>query len=76
MTDHEQIMICAERYALGRRTYIVGIVTQYIHDHLKDMSDHCKHILIEDLSNPLFNDYGDSCDKEDWMKLLDELKER
>ena len=30
MTDYEQIIISAERYALGRMTYIVEITVNYI----------------------------------------------
>lgn len=30
MTDYEHIVISAERYALGRMTYIVGITVKYI----------------------------------------------
>lgn len=74
MTPHEQIMISAERYALGRRTYIVGDTVNYIIDHIDGMSEHCKTILIADIENPLFDNYGDDCDKAEWMKLLEELR--
>lgn len=35
MTDEELIMFCAFRYALGRRTYIVEIVANYLQMNLK-----------------------------------------
>lgn len=72
MTDHEEIMICAERYALGRRTYIVGSVVDYIGRRLNDMSDQCIKILTNDIESQ--DNYGDNCDKEKWMWLLDKLK--
>lgn len=74
MTPHEQIMVSAERYALGRRTYIVGDTVDYIIDHIDGMSEHCKKVLITDIENPLFDNYGDDIDKTEWMKLLEELK--
>ena len=75
MTDHEMIMVCAERYALGRRTYIVGVVTEYLENHIDNMTDHCKDVMIKDIENP-FGDYGDECDRVDWMRLLQKLKDR
>lgn len=36
MTDYEQIIISAERYALGRMTYIVEITVNYILEELKN----------------------------------------
>ena len=30
MSVEEQILICAVRYALGRRSYIVGVVAEYV----------------------------------------------
>lgn len=74
MTDHEQMMISAERYALGRRTYIVGVITMYIARHIDEMSDQCRHVLIDDIKNPLCDDYGDECDKKDWLWLLEKLE--
>ena len=31
MTSEEQIIICAVRYALGRMSYIVGVVCDYVY---------------------------------------------
>lgn len=36
MTDYEQIVISAERYALGRMTYVVELTVNYI---LKDIEE-------------------------------------
>lgn len=74
MTDHEQIMVSALRYALGRRTYIVGDTHRYISRHIPDMSQHCKNVMIDDIKNQRLFGYGDDCDKEDWMHLLSELR--
>ena len=74
MTDHEQMMVSAERYALGRRTYVVRDTVNYIARYIDGMSEHCRHVLIEDIKHPLGGDYGDACDKNEWMWLLKKLE--
>lgn len=74
MTDHEQMMICALRYSLGRRSYIVGITKEYISRYIPGMSQHCKNVMIDDIKNQRLFGYGDECDKADWMELLEELE--
>lgn len=72
LTDYEQMLISALRYALGRRTYIVEITVNFIINELHSLSDYCKNIMIRDIETA--RSYGDECDKEDWMRLLDKLK--
>ena len=71
----EYIWISALRYALGRRTYIVGITVEYMLRRLDIMSPGCKHIMIRDIEEQEKFGYGDECDRVEWMKLLDKLKE-
>ena len=73
MTDYESILICALRYALGRRSYMVGTVTRYIISEIPKLSDKCKKIMITDIEQAPY--YGDDWDKEDWMLLLKKLRE-
>lgn len=73
MSDYETMLICALRYALGRRTYIVGIVVDYIISEMPNLSEKCKRVMILDINNP-FGGYGDECDKKNWMRLLKELE--
>lgn len=75
MTDYEQMIISAERYALGRMTYITGITVDYI---LKDMeenklSDQCLDVIAEDIRSA--RNLGMECDKQLWLKLLDKIEE-
>ena len=72
ITDYEQILISALRYALGRRTYIVGMTAEYIENELPKLSDQCKAIMIEDIERQ--EQLGNECDREDWMQLLEKLK--
>ena len=72
ITDYEHMLISALRYALGRRTYIVGVVANYILSVLPKLSNPCKYIMIDDIENAY--SLGDECDRQDWMRLLKELK--
>lgn len=38
------------------------------------LSDHCKDVMIKDIESQ--RNYGDECDREDWMRLLERLKEQ
>lgn len=71
----EHIWIGAVRYALGRRTYIVGITVDYMMTRIPIMSPGCKDIMIRDIEEQEPLGYGDACDRIEWMKLLDKLKE-
>ena len=75
MTDYEQIIISAERYALGRITYIVEITVNYILEEIKNdkLSDTCLDIIAEDIRQS--KNLGMECDKKCWIKLLDRIEE-
>lgn len=73
MTDYEHMIVSAMRYAIGRRTYIVKLTVNYIIAELPELSDYCKDIMIKDIESAI--SYGDDCDKQNWMKLLKELKD-
>lgn len=75
MTNYEQIVISAERYALGRMTYIVEITVDYILKDIEDnkLSEKCLKIMAEDIRNT--KNLGMECDKKMWIKLLDKIEE-
>mgnify|MGYP001624728985 CR=1 FL=1 len=75
MTDYEQIIISAERYALGRMTYIVEITVNYILQEIEDdkLSDSCLDVIREDINSA--KNLGMECDKKLWLKLLDRIEE-
>jgi len=70
MSELEQIYVCAVRYALGRQTYITGVVSDYLQK--QELSTSCKCVIARDIEE--CKDYGDDCDKEDWIRLLNKLK--
>ena len=75
MTDYEHIVISAERYALGRMTYIVEITVNYILKEIEEdkLSDRCLSVIAEDIKSK--KDYGMECDKKQWLKLLKRIEE-
>ena len=75
MTDYEHIIISAERYALGRMTYIVELTVNYILQEIEDnkLSDSCLDVIREDINSA--KNLGMECDKKLWLKLLDRIEE-
>lgn len=81
MCIEEQMLISAVRYALGRRSYIVGVTCDYVASIRTKLSRQCIYILIRDIEEE-FDRYhtagqkmGMECDEKDWNKLLEKLKE-
>lgn len=75
MTDYEMMCISAVRYALGRRTYIVGITCRYMSDIAEELSRKCRDIMMDDIIQQQRFGYGDDCDAQDWMQLLTRLEQ-
>lgn len=71
--DLSTLMICSERYALGRQTYIVSdvcaMIKKYI-DHIEDRAVCCMERDIREAPS-----YGDRViDSPVWMHILDMLQ--
>lgn len=75
MTDYEQMIISAERYALGRMTYIVELTVNYILEAIEnnELSDRCLDVIKRDIKEA--KSYGMDCDKKQWLKLLKRIEE-
>ena len=71
--DLSMILVSAERYALGRKTYIVNWTCEFIENNLALLTEKDRQVMIRDLENPI--SYGDDCDEKDWKRLLAKLKE-
>lgn len=74
LSEYEHMLISAVRYALGRRTYIVELTVNYVIKELPRLSDSCKKIMLDDITEHERFGYGDACDERDWMRLLDALR--
>lgn len=73
----ETMLICAERYALGRRTYITGMTADYLIGLLPDFTQNTLTVILRDLAEARaaerrctdYRPFGDACDRAEWMKL-------
>lgn len=70
--DISMILVSTERYALGRRTYIVGWTCEIIKENMHLLSSKDKAVMIRDIETAI--SYGDECDKQEWMILLEILR--
>ena len=71
--DISAMLIGAERYALGRRTYIVEWTCSFIGKNLHLLTEKDKVVMIRDIEQTDY--YGDECDEQCWKALLSKLKE-
>ena len=80
ISPDESILICAVRYALGRQSYIVGEVAQYVFYKRKTLSAECINIIIRDIEEEMerYHSVGQTlgmdCDERTWENLLNQLK--
>ena len=71
--DLECIIGCALRYAIGRNTYMPGIVSDFIKNHIGILSENSIDNMIRDIDRELQSDI----DKADiWQSLKSDLKTR
>ena len=77
ITDNEfqQFIIYAERYAIGRMTYVPSAVNDIIIKYLPFITNNTLGVLILDIELEADRDMlGMDCDKQMWLALLDTLK--
>ena len=70
--DISMMLLSAERYALGRQTYIVRWTCEVIGGNTHLLTTKDLKVMIRDIENADF--YGADFDKREWMDLLDILK--
>jgi len=76
MNDEELILLCALRYALGRRSYIVGVVSNYIRKKMESLSFVAIGNIIDEITKAESeNGLGSKIDKEEWLNLRRALNE-
>lgn len=74
--DFEQILISAERYALGRRTGIVSLTVRYIRCLIPRLSNKTLAILLRDMNEQkrLGKSFGLDFDEAEWVQLMHEIE--
>lgn len=72
-TDYAVILLCAFRYALGRRTYVVDTVVKEIHNAWVDLGEGDKELIVREILDykARFGTIGDSFDEDAWMSIVD-----
>lgn len=78
--DLKDIVCCSLRYALGRKTYITSLVSDYIIDHPELIDERVKNVMLKDIEEYLDcrNIYykDDECDYQSWLRLKEWLENR
>jgi hypothetical protein len=80
ITDEEQMLISAVRYALGRMTYVVGDTCNFVAKVKDKLSYQCEDIIIRDIVDEMERYHcagytlGMECDERRWKDLLALLK--
>ncbi len=72
--DISAMLVSAVRYSLGRRTYMVDWTCEFIRNNTHLLLDKDKKVIIKDIEEQKEYGYGDKCDKECWIALLEYLK--
>lgn len=73
INDISMILVSSVRYALGRKTYIVGWTKEIVKKNLHLLTEKDREVMIRDITEHEIWGYGDDCDTKDWMDLLEIL---
>ncbi len=72
MESHEAIMFWAFRYALGRHTYAVSDVSDYLIRNKSDIGGATRAMICREIKEH-FDKYGDTewdCDRDSWFSVV------
>lgn len=71
------LIVSAFRYALGRKTYVVGSTVGIIHQHWKDLSEDTRDLLLREITEykEKFGNLGHQCDEQEWLTVVQRLIE-
>lgn len=72
IVDISAMLVSAERYALGRMSYIVSWTCEVIKKNLYLITEQDKKVMIEDIEK--CKNYGHNIDKICWGELLEVIK--
>ena len=76
VSDYGTVLLCALRYALGRQTYITGVIAGYIAPKIPFLDDRTIKIMERDITEAIRTDrIGDPrIDLAVWRELQEKLK--
>ena len=71
MEKKERLILYATRYCLGRRTFAVDDMVEYLLDNWDSFSKQLKDTIIRDIKRAIEEKMaGEECDIRDWKKIL------
>jgi hypothetical protein len=69
--DEDILMFCAFRYALGRRTYVVGSIVKILLDNWNTLSPTQQELYKKEIRAAIMKDRaGMQMDIDEWNKIL------
>ena len=69
------LIICAFRYALGRKTYITNTIAELIIKYKDELSTSDTEVIKRDIKRAFdMNNYGMEMDKKEWQRVLEALE--
>ena len=79
--DLDLVFVASFRYALGRRTYIVYSIANFIKTNIALVPKNIIELMIREITEAeekhnegLYKALGDDCDVETWLRLREFLK--
>lgn len=70
--DKNITLVCAMRYALGRKTYVVSSVVNQIVENWHNIDQSSKEVILEEINDAINkNEAGMDCDINEWKKVID-----
>ncbi len=70
----ETLMVCAFRYAIGRKTYIVNTIADILIEHKDKLGDGARLGIVRDIHRDIaIENVGMECDKREWLRVLEAL---
>jgi hypothetical protein len=67
----EATLFCAFRYALGRRSYITGIIAKQLIKYWDLLRKSTKILIVKSISRAIEkNEAGDHLNTDDWLKVI------
>lgn len=86
MTEKDcEMLFCAFRYCLGRRSYVVSSFCSYTKEKLPEIHEKWLKLMIKEIteaqrhddhpdSYDTFKSLGDSCNRQHWLLLRDAIQ--
>lgn len=70
-----EIIFYAFRYALGRMTYAVSTVAEFIINNLEDLDETDKNLIVKEIKEAIDEgNAGMQCDIDQWLKVVNAIE--